>query len=82
MKQHKAFIIAGEEAVRAYDDTRHDAAHVKHLQSLGNVFAVSFDTEAELIAYIDGFEAAIGWLDHAVLPADDPICAHIQECGA
>lgn len=61
MNKIKAVFIFGEKSVDMYEDNPDIA--IEELLEYGEVERVSFDTEAELIAFTKGVNSALGWND-------------------
>ena len=60
-KKVKRTFILGSSAVSAYEDNPNISRD--ELLDLGDIVEVSFDTEAEMTAYVKGLNHAIGWDD-------------------
>lgn len=72
-KQFSKSFVLGTEAVREYEDAVDNRTkwNVSSLCDCGSVTTGSFDTQAELDAYIQGINDAVGWLEHAEMMTDD-----------
>lgn len=40
-----------------------------------------FDTEKELIAFMEGVEASIGWMDYEVVEEDEDVLTRVRKTG-
>ena len=80
-KQFSKSFVLGTEAVREYEDAvdNHTKWNVSSLCDCGSVATGSFDTQAELDAYIQGIEDAVGWLEYAEMMTDDQWAAYLAE---
>ena len=80
-KQFSKSFVLGTEAVREYEDAvdNHTKWSVSSLCDCGSVATGSFDTQAELDAYIQGIEDAVGWLEYAEMMTDDQWAAYLAE---
>lgn len=59
---HEVSLVFGEEDTRAYEEG--------HLGDI-NIQTKSFDTEAEMRAYLEGVEETVGWMAYSVVHKDD-----------
>ena len=80
-KAYSKTYVLGTEAVREYEDAvdNHTKWSVSSLCDCGSVVTGSFDTQAELDAYIQGIEDAVGWLEYAEMMTDDQWTAYLAE---
>ena len=80
-KTYSKTYVLGTEAVREYEDAvdNHTKWSVSSLCDCGSVATGSFDTQAELDAYIQGIEDAMGWLEYAEMMTDDQWQAYLAE---
>ena len=80
-KQFSKSFVLGTEAVREYEDAvdNHTKWSGASLCDCGSVATGSFDTQAELDAYIQGVEDAVGWLEGAEMMTDDQWAAYLAE---
>ena len=80
-KAYSKTYVLGTEAVREYEDAvdNHTKWSVSSLCDCGSVATGSFDTQAELDAYIQGIEDAVGWLEYAEMMTDDQWAAYLAE---
>lgn len=62
--QHNVTIIFGDIACRKYEDA---GTVTNEVTEEGNVETFTFKTRDELNAFMEGVEAASGWLDHTVV---------------
>ena len=83
-KTYSKTYVLGTEAVREYEDAvdNHTKWSVSSLCDCGSVATGSFDTQAELDAYIQGIEDAVGWLEYAEMMTDDQWQAYLAETAA
>ena len=72
-KQHSITIVAGEEAVRMFHGQFNGeltSDNVSKLEEEGAVYDYTFDTKAELDAFILGFDDGNGWSDYTMAEND------------
>ena len=80
-KKFSKTYVLGTEAVREYENAVDNCEKwsVSSLCDCGSVVTGSFDTQAELDAYIQGIEDAVGWLECAEMMTDEQWTAYLSE---
>lgn len=81
-KKFSKTYVLGTEAVSEYENAidNREKWSVSSLCDCGSVVTGSFGTQAELDAYCQGIEDAVGWLESAEMMTDDEWLAYLAEC--
>lgn len=81
-KPFKASFVFGTEATRAYQNAVDDCVKwdEDELERLGGVGHYSFDTQQELDAFMQGVEAASGYLEASYIMNEVEWAAYLAEC--